>query len=414
MRRLVLLTHQYPAPRGDAPFVSAEIDALAAEFDEIVVYSFDANANAGAPSGEPASPLPPTVRVGGNLYTAPVTVGARLGGFLRLLPATLRVLRTERRARRPLPARDTLRAVLAATKVASLPALRRALTPTDGSSVTLYCFWGMGATLAVPWLPRPNGGTVVRLHRYDLHDAPGRALPFRASLLDRVDRVLFVSEAGRASFQAQPWAAHRGADLIVAPLGTPDIGVAPAPADGEVPTVMTCSSVIAVKRVPLIAEALAELAARRPIRWVHFGDGPELPRVREALTDAPPTLTAELRGQVPRSAVLEALQTPIAVFVNASSSEGLPVSLMEAVSAGVPCVATDVGGTGELVGDRHGTGILLPATPAAAEIARAIETVLDRPLDRAAVRRRWHEGFRRDVTGPQTARIIAALTKETP
>lgn len=407
MRRLVILTHQYPAPRGDAPFVDAEIDALAAEFDDVVVFSFDANAT------DDSVPLPPNVRVGGNLYTAPVALSARLGGFLRLLPTTLRVLRAERQAGRPLPWRATLRAVLAATKVASQPALRHALATPEGSPVTLYCFWGMGATLAAPWLPRPSGGLVVRLHGYDLYDAPDRALPFRASLFDRADRVLFVSEAGRAWLASQPWARHRRAELIVAPLGTPDVGVSPEPRSDDPPTVMTCSSITAVKRVPLIAGALGELATRRPIRWLHFGDGPELSRVREVLADAPQTLQVELRGQVPRGDVLNALQTPIAVFVNASSSEGLPVSLMEAVSAGVPCVATDVGGTAELVGERHGTGILLPATPTASELARAIETVLERPLDRSAVRQRWAEAFRRDVTGPHTARIIGALTKET-
>jgi len=37
---------------------------------------------------------------------------------------------------------------------------------------------------------------------------------------------------------------------------------------------------------------------------------------------------------------------PVDVFINTSSSEGLPVSIMEAMSFGIPVIATNVGGTG--------------------------------------------------------------------
>lgn len=48
------------------------------------------------------------------------------------------------------------------------------------------------------------------------------------------------------------------------------------------------------------------------------------------------------------------------VFVNPSYSEGLPTSAMEAASIGLPIIATDVGGTGEIITD-HKTGILIKA-----------------------------------------------------
>jgi glycosyltransferase involved in cell wall biosynthesis len=71
------------------------------------------------------------------------------------------------------------------------------------------------------------------------------------------------------------------------------------------------------------------------------------------------------------------LTQPVDVFVNASTTEGVPVSIMEAMSFGVPVVATDVGGTGELVNSRNGA--LLVPNPTPAEIADAIlRTVHDR------------------------------------
>ena len=48
------------------------------------------------------------------------------------------------------------------------------------------------------------------------------------------------------------------------------------------------------------------------------------------------------------------------VFVNPSYSEGLPTSIMEAASIGLPIIATDVGGTGEIITD-YKTGILIKA-----------------------------------------------------
>jgi glycosyltransferase involved in cell wall biosynthesis len=46
------------------------------------------------------------------------------------------------------------------------------------------------------------------------------------------------------------------------------------------------------------------------------------------------------------------------LFLNTSSSEGLPVSMMEAISNGIPIVATNVGGVSEIVNDV--TGFLIP------------------------------------------------------
>jgi glycosyltransferase involved in cell wall biosynthesis len=61
------------------------------------------------------------------------------------------------------------------------------------------------------------------------------------------------------------------------------------------------------------------------------------------------------------------------IFVAPSAWEGLPVALLEAMAAGVPCVATDVGGVPELL--QHGvTGVLVPPRDPEA-LARGIEAL---------------------------------------
>ncbi len=47
-------------------------------------------------------------------------------------------------------------------------------------------------------------------------------------------------------------------------------------------------------------------------------------------------------------------ENPAHLFMNLSKSEGIPVSIMEACSYGIPAVATDVGGTSELISNKTG------------------------------------------------------------
>ena len=101
------------------------------------------------------------------------------------------------------------------------------------------------------------------------------------------------------------------------------------------------------------------------------GDGPGLAAVaaevgRQGLSERVELLGA--RADIPE------LLAHSDVFVLSSRSEGFPVSVLEAMAAGLPVVATDVGGVAEAVEDGE-TGLLVPATDAEA-LARALERLL--------------------------------------
>jgi glycosyltransferase involved in cell wall biosynthesis len=100
------------------------------------------------------------------------------------------------------------------------------------------------------------------------------------------------------------------------------------------------------------------VAQQRPdARLVLVGEGPEGPKIRElvgraSLTDR--VLSLGLRHDVPR------LLAAADLVLLTSISEGIPLTLIEAMAAGLPVVATRVGGVGEVVEDGK-TGLLAPA-----------------------------------------------------
>jgi glycosyltransferase involved in cell wall biosynthesis len=108
------------------------------------------------------------------------------------------------------------------------------------------------------------------------------------------------------------------------------------------------------------------------------GDGPERERVEDELAryslDRRVRLLGE-RGDVPE------LLADADVFLLASRSEGLPLSVIEAMAAGLPVVASDVGGLRELVRDGETGTLVPPGDPAA--LANALRPlVADRELRR--------------------------------
>jgi glycosyltransferase involved in cell wall biosynthesis len=124
---------------------------------------------------------------------------------------------------------------------------------------------------------------------------------------------------------------------------------------------------------------LLEAAAQVPqARFVLAGDGP----LRTSLEAQARSLGLEQRVKFLgyRSDIPDLL-AGCDVFVLPSLYEGLPLSILEAMSAGKPVIATQIGGTDEAVIPNE-TGLLIPpADPAA--LAAAIRKLLDdRPFAR--------------------------------
>jgi glycosyltransferase involved in cell wall biosynthesis len=166
------------------------------------------------------------------------------------------------------------------------------------------------------------------------------------------------------------------------PNGVDTALFAPSPARPGERRILYVGRLSAEKDLGTLVEAAAKLA-RLDVRLVFVGAGPE--RAALEATARARRVSLEVAPVVPHDQ-LPARLAGAAAFVLPSLTEGHPKALLEAMSAAVPCVASDVGGNRAILRDGE-TGLLFPPGDAAA-LAAALERVLtDEGLAGALARR---------------------------
>jgi len=145
-------------------------------------------------------------------------------------------------------------------------------------------------------------------------------------------------------------------------------------ADCAAPLVVTISRIASQKNLPVLVQAASRL--RQTCTWVVLGDGD--PQLLARLRSQASALAAPVHFVGARSDADQWLRAA-EVFVLSSQWEARALVVQEAMAAGTPVVATDVGGLHDLVA---GTGLLvIPGDPEA--IANATDRVLSDPALRA-------------------------------
>ena len=275
-----------------------------------------------------------------------------------------------------------------------------------GESATLYAYWlsydGYAAALAKRRHPRMRA--VARAHACDIDPARNPLNPYlmKRMIAQTLDGLYPISQGARAHIV--PYAPPEKVTVLA--MGSAgDIAAErfdpPVYADG-VFRIVSCSAIIDIKQVPLIVDALA-LWPQGRVRWLHIGGGAGEAHLRAYAAQVLGTrldIEFSITGQVSPARVQAFYQThPFDVFLNVSQNEGVPVSIMEAMRAGLPTVAPAVGGIPELVDAQ--TGVLFAPGGGAPAILQALQSIAQLPKAaaqamRQAAQTRWNERCRAD------------------
>lgn len=282
--------------------------------------------------------------------------------------------------------------------VASLSVLRLLKHPTIlkfiqeiDSSTCLYFYWGKGACEILPFINYKKGKkTIVRMHRYDLFEYENQNyIPYRSAILNTSIIIAPSSEAGKRHLnELYP---NAKCDIRVVRCGTKGNGNLSRLSSDQTLRVVSCSLLVTVKQVHIMIECMSFI--NFPILWYHIGEGPMEKELRQLVKSLNLTDKFIFVGMLDSRDVLNFYTSNcFDLFVNTSSSEGVPFSIMEALSVGIPIIATNVGGTGELVD--HEVGQLIPADVNPETLAQAISTFYHKPsIEKNKIRKAAYDRY---------------------
>ncbi len=384
MKNLVLITSQFPYGTSES-FISSEFPFLARSFDKIIVIAQNVT-------------FEKTRDISSNTTVYRYNPATLFSGFLFLpillfsnLKTISDMFREETGFRKNLSInnkRNLLKKIIKAIQLREF--LRRVLKKEGiNETIVFYSYWFKTGAHAISMLNYKNSIKISRAHGSDLYEEktePGY-LPLLKFSAQHLDAIFFTSNNGKKYFEEK--VGIESPNFLVSYLGVSNnTDVTAYSKDAmtnsnvacNVPTenrnrytIVSCSNLIPLKRVDLIINALSIVKIGKEVEWKHFGHGilrHELEKLAE--TSLSEKINFSFMGHYPNNELLKFYNTNyVDLFINASSTEGIPVSIMEAQSFGIPVIATDTGAVREIV--VAGTGSLVPLDVTPSDLAKMIE-----------------------------------------
>lgn len=252
----------------------------------------------------------------------------------------------------------------------------------DGD-IMIYSYWNDLDFFAACELKRKKliNKVVSRAHGYDCYEERriNNYMPLKRQYNFLVDRVFLLSDSALNYF-------HEKYNFDLKILSISRLGVQ-IPNEKQIYhrekniiRVLSISNCISIKRIDKIIDSLNMYSSLNKIQieWSHIGDGTlfeELKIKSYNFVLKNNYFKTNFLGFMPNTDVKAHLtQYHYDLFINASESEGVPVSIMEAMSYGIPVIAPNVGGISDIVTTQ--TGYLLSSDPKTEEFIIAIEKLL--------------------------------------
>lgn len=239
--------------------------------------------------------------------------------------------------------------------------------PKSEDGYIFYAYWMASHAIIASLLKKKfeNSKAISRCHGYDIYEFrnTNNYLSFRKLIFDTLDYVLPISNSG-VNYLKDNYKFLDASKLKLFRLGTKKIinqdeAYKDNLSENEVEknecfTIVSCSNVEPNKRVERIAQIVNSLNFR--CKWYHFGKGTHFDDLVKYCDNNINSqyLEYNLLGQVENKEILKFYkENKIDLFINVSESEGIPVTMMEAMSMGIPCIGTNVGGVSEIITENY-------------------------------------------------------------
>lgn len=381
---LYFFTSRYPYGSGET-FIENEIDILCEHFNKVYIFpnEFKDILERSIPDNAEVIRLPSIVLGLSSFEKINFNKGLAIFSLLELI-------------RNPISS-ETYRYRIAYFKqvYSRFWNLKSLLKTKDPDNIVFYTYWFEEWASVLSELKRKEiiDSFISRAHGFDIYEERRKDgfIPFRQLQLKMVTKVYCASMASMNYLKGKYNDYQSKIDY--AHLGVYDHGLNPF-SESETITIISVSNIIPLKQVTLIPEVLNKFNFN--IKWIHFGDGIDMILLKERVKLLPENVNVELKGRVKNSDLINFYKrNSVNFFLHLSLTEGgVPVSIQEAMSFGIPVVAFNVGGVSEIL--NKNTGLLLKNGIKVYEISDEINkklNIFSSDKFRKNLRKEWGNNF---------------------
>ncbi|MDY4948212.1 MAG: glycosyltransferase [Clostridium cadaveris] len=244
-----------------------------------------------------------------------------------------------------------------------------------------------------------NVTAITRVHSVEIDPIKNRYYKYEMKnyIYSRLDAICFISNYGKEFYEKNIFSSYFSEKPLKDKLFRLGCikklsGINSSSQDDKF-RIISCSRITSVKRIELLAQIARKLQESN-ILWKHIGTGEDYEKISLILKNQNLIPSEFLIGDLENIKVQEIMANePIDMLVNVSSSEGVPVSIMEAMSYGIPVLCTNAGGSNEIVNDDNGK--IIPINITSQELYNAICEMKNRS-DRKIIKKNAYETWKKE------------------
>lgn len=380
-KTLFFFTASFPYGNKAETFIETEIRYLSTGFDKVVIFPSSAESDF-------IRPVPENVEINNSFLKTPKARKKKISITLKWIRSLLSVFTSEISKKGFVNVFRHARTYLDIFSVQASKAeiIRSFLQTYDNKNIVFYDYWFENSTLALAILKKKKtiNDFICRGHGFDIYDERWGSIgvPFRSFKLTQLKSLYVISNYGKKYVLSKTPVQHHS-KIKTNYLGVEHHSAVTHAAKGFEPLLISVSGLTKSKNTVCISDTLRRI--KSPLKWIHFGDGEEMNNLKKKCEELPANIEWCLMGHVSNNDLMKFYSdNQVDLFISLSDSEGLPVSMMEAISFGVPIVAYPVNGIPEILKEEL-TGFYLKSCNHTEYNAEVLSRALEYPFDRQGI-----------------------------